>query len=296
MPFEPTELDVHKYHLVRQIFVDTADDNYILARWSYQESLNVDFSWLAVHALEKYFKAVLLMNGRSGKSFMDVAGKEQKYGHDIVALHEQLKAFAGELLPGAMIRPNGVGLHWYAESADSFLARMYRDGNADNRYHLFGYVHHPGELYKLDQMVFAVRRLCLPLDAYFLNGFARANSPGKEHDFTNRELLLRQPDYWDQIGGKLAETISGRRGETLRNTVLHENFAFTPPDEPPATYQYRSASNNSVLYNDIVMPLEQGSPETKERARELGAWITQNVQLPKDVVKQITDLITKPSP
>src|ERR1039457_4959 len=124
MPVEISELDVQKFGLVRELFVDTADDNYILSRWSYKESLNVDFSWLAVHALEKYYKAALLINGRSGKSFIDADGKERSLSHNIVALHEQVKTFADELLPFAMIRPNGLGSHWHAESTDAFLARL----------------------------------------------------------------------------------------------------------------------------------------------------------------------------
>jgi hypothetical protein len=294
MPFDPTELDVHKYHLVRQIFVDTADDNYILSRWSYSQGLNVDFSWLAVHALEKYFKAMLLMNGRSGVSYSDATGKQRKFGHNIVALHEQVQSFAGDLLPIAMIKPNGVGGHWHAESVEAFLRRLYRDGNADNRYALFGYVHHPFELYKLDQMVFAVRRLCLPLDAHYLNEFARNMFPGEGREFTNRDLLLRQPGYWDQIGGKLPEAIGGRRGDMIRETLLHENFAFSPPNEPPKTYQWRTSSNNSVLYNEIMMPLEQGDREGKDRARALGEWLIKNVQLPQDVVDEMSEAINKP--
>lgn len=55
-----------KHSIINELFIATADDNYVLARWQH---LNVDFFWLAVHALEKYLKAVLLLNGKSAKPY-----------------------------------------------------------------------------------------------------------------------------------------------------------------------------------------------------------------------------------
>jgi hypothetical protein len=58
------ELYAEKNSLVKELFVSTADDNYTLARWCFHQNVNVDFFWLAVHSLEKYFKAVLLSTAR----------------------------------------------------------------------------------------------------------------------------------------------------------------------------------------------------------------------------------------
>lgn len=296
MPADISDLDARKYSLAREIFVDTADDNYILARLAYRESLNVDFNWLAVHALEKYYKAALLINGRSGKNFTDKSGKRAAFGHNIVLLHEQLMTFAAELLPFAMIAPNCWHSNdWHAESTDAFLDRLYRDGNADNRYQLFGYSHHPGEIHKLDCMVFAVRRLCIPLDAYYLNKSVRATLTDNRHHFSHRDLLIRQPDYWEKIGGKLADAISGRRGPFLHDIVMHENFAFAESDSYPKMYQIRSSSHDSAIWRNILLPMEQGDKESRDIARALGIWMTENVHLPDDVRKQLTTAIKYPS-
>lgn len=67
--------------IARQMFVATADQNYILARTAYFNELDVDFFWLSAHALEKYLKAILLLNGRSAKN----------YGHNIIDLYEDAK-------------------------------------------------------------------------------------------------------------------------------------------------------------------------------------------------------------
>ena len=108
--------------IVREIFVDTADDNYITARWCFVEGLNVDYSWLAVHSLEKYMKAVLLLNGRSGKGYRDEAGEWRSFGHDIVVLYEHVKSFASDLLPSSLERPGDLEIeHWRDETPEAFF-------------------------------------------------------------------------------------------------------------------------------------------------------------------------------
>jgi HEPN domain-containing protein len=113
----------NKHSIVTELFVVTADDNYVAARWCYQQGLNVDFFWLAVHCLEKYMKAVLLLNGRPARS----------YGHDIAALFADVRPLAPELIPVDLTKPPLYQLeHWYAETTEAFIARLYRDGQADN--------------------------------------------------------------------------------------------------------------------------------------------------------------------
>ena len=46
-------LTASKNSLIGELFVRTADENYITARWCGTNRLNTDFLWLAVHALEK---------------------------------------------------------------------------------------------------------------------------------------------------------------------------------------------------------------------------------------------------
>ena len=54
MAYEIERIHAEQDLIVRDLFVDTADDNYIAARWCFVEGLNVDYFWLSVHALEKY--------------------------------------------------------------------------------------------------------------------------------------------------------------------------------------------------------------------------------------------------
>lgn len=295
MPEEATELDAYKNSITKRLFIDTADDNYILARWCYFHALNVDFSWLAVHCLEKYMKAALLMNGHSAIGYTDTAGKKHEFSHNIVLLYERVCTFASELLPATLVKPNGVeSAMWSAESVEAYLKRLYRDGNADNRYQLFGFAHHQGEVFKLDAMVFAVRRICVKLDSYVLNRRAREEirrrNPNADPDFSERELLTRDPDHWSQIIGKLPDAVNGRRDEEVRRAALHQNFAFCKRGEEPDEIQFRAAASNSVLWQDIILPLG-GDEHQKRRARALGRWTIDNIKLPRGVVRELEQAI-----
>jgi hypothetical protein len=53
--------------IISELFVRRADENYITARWCAMNQLHTDFAWLAVHAMEKYLKAVLLYKRKAGK-------------------------------------------------------------------------------------------------------------------------------------------------------------------------------------------------------------------------------------
>ena len=132
MPYATTHLDIEKFDIARRLFTDTADDNYIAARWCYQEALNVDFFWLAVHALEKYMKAILLINGQSAVTFTDENGKKRYYGHNIALLYSQVSKLASALLPGNREQPSNLDItHWQNETPEQFVRRLLDNGNAD---------------------------------------------------------------------------------------------------------------------------------------------------------------------
>lgn len=296
MPKERTEADGRKGNIARRLFVDTADDNYIVARWCYLHSINVDFSWLAVHCLEKYLKAALVLNGYSAIGFNDKTGQWHRYGHDVCLLYQQVCIFAGDLLPAMLIAPNAVpSSMWMPESVEGYLARLYRNGNADSRYQLLGFAHHPGELFKLDAIVFAVRRVCIDLEAYLFNRQTRdeisRHNPSAHRAFSVRESLRRFSEKWGGAGGRLSDALDGRRGDEVRRAALLENFAFCRPDNEPEEIQLRSAANNSVLYDEIVRYFPDGSEEQKACARELGRWVLDNIQLPREIASELKQTI-----
>lgn len=72
-------LPTYKGVIARRMFIDTADNNYILARIAWFNELDRDFWWLGLHAVEKYLKATLLTYDRSAKTG----------GHDVVSLYRR---------------------------------------------------------------------------------------------------------------------------------------------------------------------------------------------------------------
>jgi hypothetical protein len=257
-----------KYSIVKELFIATADDNYITARWCFHENLNVDFFWLAVHSLEKYLKAVLLLNGQSSKS----------HQHEIVELFKQVKTFASDLLPTTLVRPEDMPADmWHEEPIETFIERLYLDGQANNRYQLFGYDRRPGDLWKLDQVVFAVRRLCRPLDTSIFP---------QENTLTYRETLLNNPKRWS-LQSKLEQTFEGKRGKALLHALLNRNFPFAPEGyehSPVMTYNF--ASQNPVLGLRLYEPLELGQ-EHFAAADELWQWVKDNIFIPKWLITDI---------
>ena len=93
-------------HIVESMFVATADQNYILARHAFFNEFDVDFFWLSLHALEKYMKATLLLNGQSAKEF----------GHDLTMLYSQVRTL--HLDYGPLSKPLIEDAEWCDEPFD----------------------------------------------------------------------------------------------------------------------------------------------------------------------------------
>ncbi len=131
----PTRIDADKLTIVRDLFIATADNNYITARWCHQQGLNIDFFWLAAHALEKYMKAALLLNDRSSIREQSGSGKPRSFGHDLEALYSALGGIATGLLPERFARPELIEQGaWIDETIAVYMAGLHAKGNADNRY------------------------------------------------------------------------------------------------------------------------------------------------------------------
>ena len=262
-----------KHSIIKELYIATADDNYVAARWCYLEGLDVDFLWLAVHCLEKYMKAALLLNGHSAKS----------YGHDIRTLYADVQPLAPELLPSTLLKPQALDVDfWHVESAEQFIERLYRDGQADNRYQLFGYVRHAEDLFKLDEMIFCTRRLCQPIEAHFL-AKKRDNVPDK----SRRDWMRRDRRQFTNLMSKLEDTIAGKRGTELQHSLLNHNFSFAPSGYEHTPISFGWSSQNPVLARRLYDPLEAG-PQYFQECDELWAWVQDNIPLPKSLIDEIS--------
>lgn len=272
MAFDLDEMYSDKHSIVDTFFIKTADDNYINARWCAFHGLDLDFFWQAVHCLEKYMKAALVLNDRPALN----------YGHNIVRLFADVQPLAPELLPGTLSKPVQYELDfWSVETPGQFIERLYQDGQADNRYALFGHVRRMEDVLKLDQTVFAIRCFCQPLESHFL-GEQQEGVP----DESKRDWLVRGAPSFRNLHSTLEETIAGNRGDEIRQVLLNWNFPFAPQSFVHGEFNYSSSSSNPVLVRRIFDPLERG-PQHFAEADELWDWLKSNITLPRAVVADI---------
>jgi HEPN domain-containing protein len=261
--------------IINDLFTRTADENYITARWCADNGMRTDFFWLGVHALEKYMKAVLLANGEAA----------DKQGHKIVEIHDEISTFAGDLLPADLEKPADLNIpHWRKQTLRSFLEHLYDNGNADNRYLIFGYAQHFEDVHKLDQAVFAYRRLICALDDRVIPDRV-PNAP----TFTHRNQLKGNPRHFRSIGSSLPldRLIRSKEESPLRHTALNLNFSFAPDDYPHTSMAATSASHNPVLFRRIFEPLKSTDIKTAEHGMKIATWTLKNIKLPLDVKRDI---------
>ena len=227
---------------------------------------------------------VCWVRGRYNVSLLLNGDNAKKHGHDIPKIFPSVRALAPEFLPTTPSKPDKKmpDQHWRIETIDSFIERLYRDGQAHNRYQLYGYVRHAEDLFKLDQLVFYLRRLCQPLEVHF---------QGKKRDgvtnHSKRQRMLQDRNSW-KLHCKLEDTMEGKRGEILRHALLNWNFPFAGDDYPHVETSYVYASQDPVLVRRLYDPLNAG-PAYFQESDKLWNWVKENIVLPKELTAEIED-------
>lgn len=235
--------------------------------------------WLAVHALEKYSKAILLLPGSTSKNYL----------HDIPDLYSAVKVIASDLLPSILRAPEGLETG-RDKMPEDFVAYLYERGNPHNRYLVFGWIAHEQDIFMLDQMVFALRRLTCPLDG-------RAFPKHVNCDMTYRERLRGEPSYYPPLGMPLDSIIEDEGASPVRMAALTLNLtAFTPAqfeDTPRALPRF--AFQKSVLDWRILDPLKSRNPTVVAIALQVADWCLKKVTLPPTLRKEIEDAVAAAS-
>lgn len=277
-----SEMNALKNNVVTQMFVDTADQNYLIARWAYHRRLFLDFFWNACQALEKYLKASLLLNGKSAKD----------QGHDLTKLFEGVEEYAAEFFPPKLTQPAELSQlpNWHDETPKAFIGRFNDLGDSNNRYSVFGYIQRREDLQHFDQMVYAVRRVAFNLDASPFIGPPSDTSPK-----TVREVLKHIRGYSPRSGNsRLDKILTSKGDDELRDAGLKYNFPFAPADydHTKGSFRIGTSSANSALYQCIVSQAErpESSPGDQEAA-ELGEWVIDNIQLSKSIQGELCSYI-----
>lgn len=256
---------VHTDEITRRMFVATADRNYLLARIAHSHALDTDFWWLSMHAVEKYLKAILLLNCHSSKSG----------GHDLVKLSAAVRALDRKVVFGPLVDPQITNLHWRATSLEDFLERLNEYGSAQNRYLTYGHTASLDDLAKVDQLIWAVRRHCIPFKV-------EIGEPGYERTIDRLQQLVDRPDSW-RIGGTLPleEVIGRQASDSLRASLMRLNTAFNRGGDQRVDGWRASASNPPLAQWFDRLRSPNASPDTRETAAEVLQWSLDNVQFVK---------------
>jgi hypothetical protein len=265
-----------KHDIVSELYIKTADENYVAARWCFANGLDTDFFWLAAHCMEKYLKAALLLNELPART----------YSHDIERLYAAVRPLAPELLPTTLTVPDHLQKAIFSlgdEPVEKFVKRLYFYGQPDNRYSFIGYIRRGSDIIKFDQLVFAARRLCQPLEAHFLGQRFRGKSDVPNQ--TRRERMEKDDPSSRNLYSHLEEIIAGKRGKVLQRALLNWNLPFAPDGYKHGRMAYGSMTRNPVLVRRFLDPLDAGKPEQDKHADELWAWARENLYFPREFIK-----------
>jgi len=268
--------------IVKRMFIATADQNYATARWAHMNAQDIDFFWLGLHAVEKYLKAILLMNG----------GHAKGYGHDIVKLSNAARSIDPDIEFGTLEKPVAViNSAWRDQSLDEFIEQLKEYGDANNRYMLYGYTISTDHLFKLDQLIYAIRRYCRPLRQTL------KKPDGSEHTINWAQQLKSNRDHWT-LGGDtpLERAAKGKGGDELRGAFFDLNFAFAS-NFVHSDQQIRHAASNPPLAEWFTrLQSERADVQTREIAEGTMRWVLENIQLGKEDKKIIRDALSAQPP
>lgn len=270
----PDDLYPEKHSVIMEMYVHTADENYINARMCYQHGLYLDFFWQSLHALEKYMKAVLLLNGKPVK----------KYGHDLPKLYAEVEKIAPGLLPTMITKPaahTGLPKGWWRDRTPAaFMKRLFDNGNADNRYLTYGFTKMMEELHMIDRMVWAIRRLIVPLDRPIIPERMKKGAP------THRMILTKQPVHCPQLGMPLDKAIN-KTDSPLHFWTLNNNYAFAPAGFAHQPEAVGTSSRTPVLLRRIIDPLQSANADYARAGYQMALWLFGSTQVSKVVRVEI---------
>lgn len=141
---------VAAYHLL----VSPADNDYIIARICLLNNMHREFYWNCLQSIEKYCKAIILLNGYSIK----------EYGHDISILFEKASCVSGNLMIDGFDDIEIHGECIFFSDTKTFVDRVHNLGHPDTRYAQKSWSYIVNDIFMLDKLVFCLRRLTIGLD------------------------------------------------------------------------------------------------------------------------------------
>lgn len=212
-----------KIDFVNRSFRDVADQDYIAARICHRYGLIHQFLWLALQAIEKYLKAILLYNSKSTKGIE----------HSILNAYDKVFTISDITFD-------------FPDNIREFIE--YLNDKGTNRYFEYPYDTSGEELFSLDETVWFIRRYC-----YYLRVSGR-KPDGTSVDLFSYEIkkiqsadTLKHPNKYKISGGYLEKVLKDK--SSLRVQLVWKNFYYgTYKKNIVKKYTFTRGSGNPTHY------------------------------------------------
>ena len=182
-------------------FRDCADQDYILARAAHKMSLYLQFLWLASQAIEKYLKAILILNKQTSA---------KRLQHDVFKIYGKL----------ADIHDIPFDFPSEIESFMKYLSIFGQNRYFEHASQLDGH-----ELTRLDQAVWFFRRYCQVLRWREESGDTSVPSLAENVARIQSNETIKRPTRFSLPGGFL-EQVRKDKSHSSRSVLLANNEYF----------------------------------------------------------------------
>lgn len=295
MPFFDYTDDKFRLVSAKSFFVEPADHNYIHARFCRIGGLHKEFAWQCLQALEKYFKAGLVLNG------VPVMG----YNHSLPKLLAKHRDTYGALAIRDPVRPGNLNESlWRQRSLDDLIEWINYFGDPESRYGLRSYINDPSDLFLLDEVVFELRRRIGRLESVigtdiYANGEDAVEELELSRGMAFRQLIVAYPEFqlfrmnipaveFSDVGNQLADALYSWNFRWARNA---EDLTRRAPRTVSAQI---GGFGNSLLVS-LEHAIQRPDP-TRERSEAIHRnmnWIFDHIPMKKGVVKQMRGLLPR---
>ena len=284
---QTNSLNHFKSIFVHQFFIRAADQNYSLARWARIVGLSRESFSQAHQALEKYFKAALLLNGEDVRSA----------NHDIMGMFDRHSSLFGSLAVSRLVKSDAISdEHWDCDDARDLVWRIESNGNPNSRYRLTSFVCRSGDLFALDDFVRQIRRLSVGLNWTVGEDWPVPEEllPYQGRKFS--DVLVGLPNYQVR-GDPLKRENAYLDMEISVEDAIHAwNHSFPRASRdlegpmPPSVVHWLGQFENSYLFLLWEAIRKRNADEiTKAGTR----WLTSHVYLPRDVKRAFEEELNR---
>ncbi len=289
--------------LIQKLFIDSADNDYLTARWAFQNALPQQALWSTAQAFEKYFKSILLYNG------LPVRKPSIKDGHNLDELFQKvIEIDSSSIIPTEIQAPHGVNEYsqlWDGASMLEFVTFFNVLGAPEGRYGIRNKHISGGMIYAVDTICMSLRKLVkhqnfLGEDLWEVSC---RNTP-----FYELDNPVREPKCWMIATDGLLERLHNGGAfighHNLKSVFSDFNHAFFEDKVTGESMFAGIIEHGSPLFNHLVRARDPqvfenaNSVENIRAINQLTQWVDSHISVASETKfrmnKAISELKQKP--